>query len=194
MSETPELVRELLARLILKGVRVHRIEVQPARTRKLAEIARVIRLVPWNVQGHCGSRAHELEDRAAVFELLVDIARLARTGEPVKASPARSNSPRRNCYAEGLRSGHQLLDVDLPAPQHASEMIVVFFEPPSRFAVLFSDKPVINLKTSTHCFSRSFSIFHFPFSICHLSFVHLPLRADRSMAMTNDKWKMENGK
>src|SRR5712691_9318906 len=158
MREAAELVRELLARLILKRVRVHRIEVQPARACKLAEIARVIGLVPWNVQGHRRSRAHELEDGPAVFELLVDIARLARTREPGKASPARSNSPRRNCYAEGLRSGHQLLDVDLPAPQHASEMIVVFFEPPSRFAILFSDKPVTNLKTRTHGFSHSFSI------------------------------------
>jgi hypothetical protein len=45
-------------------------------------------------------------------------------------------------------------------------------------------------------------IFHFPFSIFHLSFsiCHLLLKRNQAMTnlklskMTNDKWKMENGK
>jgi hypothetical protein len=65
-------------------------------------------------------------------------------------------------------------------------MIVVFFEPPSRFAVLFSDKPIINLKTRTHGFSRSFSIFHFHW-IFHLSFAICPFAIAIACRSGNDK-------
>jgi len=43
-----------------------------------------------------------------------------------------------------------------------------------------------------------FYFLHFPFSICHLSFVievlSQPSAGAHSEQMTNDKWKMTNGK
>src|SRR6185295_5878297 len=99
--------------------------------------------------------AHKFVDRAAVFELFIYIAWLTRTSEPGKAGPARSNTPRRNCYAEGLASDYQIFDVDVPALQHSSEMIVVFFKPRSRLVIVFSDKPLIDFKTRSHNSSGS---------------------------------------
>ena len=43
MGEAAELVRELLTRLILEGVRVHRVEVQPALGRERPQRSRVLR-------------------------------------------------------------------------------------------------------------------------------------------------------
>ena len=88
----------------------------PARTR--ASSAGSSGLVPGDVQRHRRRRAHELEDRRAVVELLEDVARLARTGKPREPRAARADAPRRHGDAKRRRSRRQRLDVEAPAPQH----------------------------------------------------------------------------
>ena len=55
VAEAAEFIRQRLRRLILKGVGIHRIEVQPARLGGRAQLDEVGGLVPGDVQRDAGS-------------------------------------------------------------------------------------------------------------------------------------------
>ena len=116
-AETAELVRHLLVGLILKGVRVHRVEEQAARLGERAQLAGIGGLVPGNMQRDAGRRARQLEDDLAVLELLEHVARLAGHRKAREPRPARSTSPRRHGDAERHRA---VDEVSTSTPRRAS--------------------------------------------------------------------------
>src|SRR5690349_16287787 len=126
MCQAAELVRELLPRLVLKRVRVHRVELEAAPGGELSQVIGVVWFVPRDVQRHGGRHSHQLKDGRAIVELLVNVARLARAGKTCEARPARADAPRRHGDAKGLRASDERFDVYVAASQLAREMLVIF--------------------------------------------------------------------
>src|SRR5262249_16036279 len=112
VAEAPELVRVPLALLVLERVRVHGVEEEAAGLGEGAQLARIVRLVPGNVEGDSGGGPRELEDDRAVLDLLEDVAGLARAGEPREPRAPRAHSPRRHRHAEGRGFRDERLDVE----------------------------------------------------------------------------------
>src|SRR5437667_7407743 len=95
----------------------------------LAQIAGVSRFVPRDMQRYCRSRANQLENGPAVFQLFINVARFARARKTSKASPARADAPRWNSNAKALGFRHQVFDGNILPSQLLAEMFVVFFDP-----------------------------------------------------------------
>src|SRR5262245_2944180 len=110
------------------------------------------------MQGDRRSTPHQLENRRAVLNLLVNIARLAGSRESRKASSSGSHSPGRNCHSKRLSFGNKIFYVQLSALQHASEMIEVFVDPLLRFCVLLIDEGIFDFKPIGHNASISDSV------------------------------------
>ena len=60
---------------------------QTALSGKVAQFGGTVWLVPGDMQRNCRRRAHQFEDRAAVFELLVNVARRGIDADLVANSP-----------------------------------------------------------------------------------------------------------
>src|SRR5688572_3770753 len=80
-------------------------------------------------------RANELVDRRAVFQLLVNAARLARPRVAREPRPARAYAPRGHSHFERLRLGGEILDLHASTPQLPPQMFVIFIQ--QSFAFLF---------------------------------------------------------
>src|SRR6266550_4553663 len=152
-----------LSRLILKGVGVHGIEVQSKIGGKLAQFRGAVGLVPGNMEGYRRRRPDEFENRAAIFELLKNISRLAESGKPREARSACAHTPRRYSHAEILSFGDQGLNIDTLSFQLPGEMIEILFDPCFRFLVLFRDEVFINLEMCGHWCSPNV---RYPLLVC----------------------------
>ena len=96
VGERAELVGERLALLVLKGVGVHGIEAQLVLRGFLAKGVVVGHDVPRNVRAHGAGRTRQLVDDAAIFQLVVNVARLAGAGKTRKARAAGADAPGRH--------------------------------------------------------------------------------------------------
>src|SRR5262249_60922994 len=94
--------------------------------RKSAQTGRILRLVPRDVQRDGRRRANQFENRGAILEFFVDIARLSRDGKTSETRPTGSDTPRRNGDAQRLRLSGEIFDVDIFPMQLFCEVIVVF--------------------------------------------------------------------
>src|SRR5262245_59600856 len=117
MREATELIREHLARLVLECIRIHRIEMEVAFAGELAELGRICRLIPRDVQRNSRRRPNKFEDGVAILDFFEDIARFAghrKTGET--RSPC-ANAPGWNGNFECSRQSSEIVDIDVPSMQ-----------------------------------------------------------------------------
>jgi len=115
VGQRAEFVGDLLAGLVLEGVRVDGVEADAERLRPLGELAIVADLVPGEVGRAGRGRAGELMDGRAILELVEDSARLAGAGKTREARPARADAPGRDGDRECGRLGGDRVDVDAAA-------------------------------------------------------------------------------
>ena len=125
MGERAVLVAERLSGAVLKAVGVHRVEAEALGGGLVAQFGRVRHLVPRNVKRHAGGGAGQLLDHSAVSDLVEEVARLARAGEPSEAGTTGADAPRRERDAKvgDLFGDH--LDVCARPRQHLAQMVVV---------------------------------------------------------------------
>jgi hypothetical protein len=140
VAQAAELVRQLLPGLVLEGVGVHRVEEEPASLGVGHQLARVLRLVPGDVQRDPGRHPHQRLDHLAVVELLEHAPRLAGPGEAGEARAAGADAPGRHGDAERGRALGQALDVDAAPGELSSEVRVVFLEPVHERPVVLGDE------------------------------------------------------
>src|SRR5262245_18041637 len=150
MSQAAKLVRENLSRLVLKGVRVHRVEVEVVLARESAKLRSIFRLVPRNVQRHGRRRPDEFENSGAILQLFVNVPRFAGLWEASETCSTGSDAPRRNSDAKLLSPRGQIIDIDVVAPKLLSEVFVIAFERSHMFRVLLLDEFVFDLKARAH--------------------------------------------
>src|SRR5687768_1076385 len=93
MREAAVFIRMSLAKLVLKSVRVHGVELEPKLSSGLTQSCEVVRPVPRNVERNRRSCPNELIDRRAVVELLKDVSRLALSSKACEAGTARAHAP-----------------------------------------------------------------------------------------------------
>ena len=93
VAERAELVAVLLAGLVLEGVGVDRVKAEAKPGCVLAQCARVLRLIPWQMQRDAGRSAAQPVNFGNIVHFLKDVTRLARAGKPAEARAARAESP-----------------------------------------------------------------------------------------------------
>ena len=140
MRQAAVLVREWLTGLVLKGVRVHRIDVQSASPRERPELGRAVGLVPRNVQRDARRRSHQSEERGAVVDLLEYGARLAWPREPREPGAAGADAPGRHRHSERQRPIQKAVDVDPAAGEVPAERLEVLLQRVFRLPVLEIDE------------------------------------------------------
>ena len=118
----------LLVRLILKGIRIHRIEGEPQCFGLFPQCAIVVDLVPGEVRRDPRRDRRELLDDPTIFKLFVNIVGFPREWKPCEARPAPSDSPTRNCYAERCDLLQNYVNIDAPPAQLSTQAIVFIFE------------------------------------------------------------------
>src|SRR5262245_11126778 len=114
-------------------------------------------------------RADEPVNGRAIFELLVNAARLARPRKAREPSPARAHPPGRHGHFERLRLAGEVFYLHSTPPQLTSQVLVIFVEPGLRLPVLLGDERVVDCKCRIHGFPSQAC--HCSLFICHLSFV-----------------------
>src|SRR5437879_628347 len=102
---------------------------QAALPGELAQVADIVWFVPRDMQRYCRGRANQFENGPAVFQLFINVARFAMSGEASKAGPPSADSPRWNGNAKSFGFRYQVFDVNIPPPQLFAEMFVIFFDP-----------------------------------------------------------------
>ena len=124
MAERAVAVAQPLVRLVLEGVRVHRVEAQPQRVGLRLQFGRV-GLVPGDVERDLRRRPGQPVDDGTVFKLVEDVARLARAGEAREAGAAGAGAPGRDGDAEAGGAVGQGLDIDAAAGKPCRQRVVV---------------------------------------------------------------------
>ena len=107
-----------LVDLVLKGVRIHRIEAEAVLRRLLPQGVVIRHLVPREMRADGAGAACQLLDHAAISKLIMDAARFAQTGEAGKAGAAGADAPCR----DGDRPCHRALDLRFDVDATAGEL------------------------------------------------------------------------
>ena len=113
-----------LSDLILEGVGIDRVEAKAERCGLFLQSAIVIDLVPGKVRRDPGGDARQLLHHGAVFQLFVNIGRLARNRELGEARAPATRAPAGGRHRE---AGHLLFDrvnLDAPALQSAAQAVI----------------------------------------------------------------------
>ncbi len=126
-GEAAELVGQSSAagggRVVLEGVRVHRVEADAARGRVLLERGRVVRKVPRHVQRDRAVGGGERVEHGDVVDLLRGRAGLAPDGEAAEAGASGADGPGGRGHGEPSQRGHDLLR-RRPGPRQACLEVV----------------------------------------------------------------------
>src|SRR5829696_2341526 len=122
IAERAELIAQALARLILKGVRVHRVEPDAQPSCVVEHFIDVVELVPRDVEGQSRRAGGQTVHEGGVLHLLAERVRLASAGEPAEASPSSRERPRRERDLEAVHRGDQLFRVAPRTLQASSEL------------------------------------------------------------------------
>ncbi len=150
VGEAAEFVRVFLARLILKGVGIDRIEPQAEGLGVLLQGGVVLHRVPGEVGGNRWRGSDELVHRSAVLQLVENVPRLTGSGEAEEARAAGAHAPGRQRNLQRLSPGGQRLRVDFSARQLLPQHLVVALEVGPNSLVLLLDKSVWNPKGLIH--------------------------------------------
>ncbi len=125
VREAAVFVRERLSRLILEGVRVHRVEPESERGAVFPEPLVVVGAIPGQVQRHRRSCGGQLVNDRAVLELFEYVSRLAQAREPAEACAAGAHTPGRNRHLEIGHRTRDVIDPDAAALELRAESGIV---------------------------------------------------------------------
>ena len=150
VGQAPVAVGVPLVRLVLEGVRVHRVEPEPSLRGVRRELLRVVGAIPRDVQRHRRRHPHQILDRRAVVDLLEDVPRFAESGEAPEARPPGAHPPRRHRDGEGAGRVDDRLHVDAAAQQLIGEVLEVGVEVVGARGVVFRDEGGKNRGDAAH--------------------------------------------
>ncbi len=125
VREAAVLVRQRLARLILEGVRVHRVEPESERGAVFPQRLVVVGAIPGNVQRHCRRGAGQLVNDAQSSSFSNTLRGSPRPGKPAEACAAGADAPGRNRHLEIGDRARDVIDLDAAALELRAEGGVV---------------------------------------------------------------------
>ena len=115
-----------LALLVLKGVGIDGVEPKFKLRRFLPQRVVVIHDVPWKMRRDHAGAARQLVNDAAIFQLVMDVARFARARKAGKARAACANAPGWHSHGIGHCPSHEVFDFDTTPVQLPGQMGKVF--------------------------------------------------------------------
>ena len=121
MGERAVFVGQWLVDLILKGVGVHRVEPKVVLRRFLPQGVVIAYFIPWDVGRDGAGASRQLLDDAAIFQLVMDAARLPKAGEAGEPCAAGADAPGRDGDGPGNGTGGQRLNIKASAGQLAAQ-------------------------------------------------------------------------